>query len=459
MPGLERGQARLLPVPGGVPSSGRILADSNYPGRIRPIALTPSDRLQHLHVIGPTGSGKSWLLANLVLQDIAAGDGVVVIDPKGDLVEDVLARADRRAHKRIIVLDPTDDERPIGINLLDHSTGTRDLVVESVVGVFHELYRAFWGPRSDDILRAAVSTLVTAKEAYTVCEIAPLLTHAPFRRTVLRQLPERDPVLASFWRWYEEISDGERTAAIGPVLNKLRAFTMRPRLRQVVGQTDGLKIADAMRRRRVLLVTLNSGLLGRDAAQLLGSLIVAQLWQAGLQRVSIPQDKRRPVMVTIDEVQDFLRLPVDIGDMLAQARGLGIGLTLAHQHLGQLSTELKAGVLANARSRVMFRLGRDDARAMAAELEPHLSAEDMQGLQRYETVLRLTTGSQVRPPTTGVTRDLPPPVPGQSADVRRASRERWGRPAREVAEATSKRQGHNQRRAAGRQAEGPGRAA
>ncbi len=440
MPGLERGHARTLPVAGSIPSRGRVLADSNDTKSHREIALSAKDRLQHLHVVGPTGSGKSYLLANLALQDIAAGDGVIVIDPKGDLVEDILGRVELKDHDRIIVLDPTDESRPIGINLLDHNGETRELVVESIVGVFHELYRAFWGPRSDDILRASLGTLVAADEAYTICEVPALLTKPPFRRHVLKQLPERDPVLASFWAWFEGLSDGERSQAISPILNKLRAFTMRPRLRHVVGQTGGLQMNQVLARRQVLLVTLNSGLIGRDASQLLGSLIVAQLWQATLQRAAISQDRRRPAMVIIDEVQDFLRLPIDVGDMLAQARGLGVGLTLAHQHLGQLPSELKSAVLANARSRVVFRLGHDDARSLSPDFKPYLAATDLEGLQAYEVALRLSASGQIQPPTTGLTRNLVPAIPSQAQRLREASRERWGRDIEGIHAAMDRRQ-------------------
>ena len=440
VPGLERGHARVLPVSGSIPNKGVVLADSNQAGRPRPIALSPKDRLQHLHVIGPTGSGKSYLLANLALQDIAAGHSVIVIDPKGDLIDDILDRVSQRDAGRVIVLDPTEAGRPVGLNLLQASGETQELLVESIVSVFHELYRSFWGPRSDDILRAALTTLVSSPAPYTLCEVPSLLADGRFRRHVLQSQQSRDPVLASFWQWYEGVSDGERTQAIGPVLNKLRAFTMRPRLRNVVGQTDGLRIADVMAKRQVLLVKLNSGLLGRDAAQLFGSLLVAQLWQASLQRVVVSQANRHPVMVTIDEVQDFLRLPVDVGDMLAQARGLGVGLTLAHQHLGQLPSALKAGVLANARSRIMFRVGPDDARDLATDLGPHLSRQDLEGLRAYEVALRLSVNGSIQPPTTGVTRDLPTGTVGQAVKLIQQSAQRFGTPVEEIQAAMAERQ-------------------
>jgi DNA helicase HerA-like ATPase len=267
------------------------------------------------------------------------------------------------------------------------------------------------------------------------------------------QLPTRDPVLASFWNWFESLSPGEQSQVVAPLLNKLRAFTMRPRLRNIVGQTNGLSMSDIIERQQVLLVTLNTGLLGRDATQLVGSLIVAQLWQATLQRAAVPQAQRRPFMVTIDEMQDFLRLPVDVGDMLAQARGLGVALTLAHQHLGQLPVDLKSAVLANARSRAMFRLGHDDAKALSRDLGPYLSQSDLEGLQAYEVALRLNAGGAIQPPTTGTTRNLAPARNGQAAWLRTHSARRWGTRTSDIEAAMSRRQEAGTPRSVGREPE------
>lgn len=450
VPGLRRGAARVLSPDRRVPRRGAVLAVAND-GSKRPIALVPSDRLQHLHVVGPTGSGKSVLLANLILDDIAAGRGCVVVDPKGDLIDDVLARLDRRRVDDVIVFDPADDTRPVGLNLLAHG-GDRESVVESVASVLHQLHRAFWGPRTDDLLRAALRTLTASSEPMTLVELPPLLTDASFRRRVLKTIGDADRSVLDYWSWFASLSDGEQAQVTAPLLNKVRAITDRPRLRHVVGQTDGLDLDEVIRRRRILLVRLNTGLLGRDAAQLLGSLLVSRLWQATLRRARVPRERRSPFMVFIDEMQDFLHLPVDVGDMLAQARALGVGLTLAHQHLGQLSTELKAGVLANARSRVMFGLGIDDARTLARELDPHLAAEDLRGLRRFEVALRLTIDAQELPPCTGTTQPLPEAVMGQLETVREASRERWGTDRNVVVEAIAgRRSGGSKRPSVGRE--------
>jgi hypothetical protein len=425
LPGLLLGGSRHLAPASTIPMAGRVIARSNYPGAERPMAISPTDSLQHLHVIGPTGVGKSTLLLNLIVGDIAAGRGVVVLDPKGDLVTDVLDRIPAERVADVVLVDPTDDGRPVGLNPLAGALANPELVVEQVVGLFHQLYRAFWGPRTDDILRSALLTLV-ADPSLTLCEVPLLLTDPAVRRRLTGRLD--DPVaLGPFWAWYEAMSDAERAAAVGPVLNKLRAFLLRRRIRNVIGQPEpAFSLDHALVDGQIVLVSLAKGLLGEEAAALVGSLFVAQLWQAVQRRATQPASDRPPVFAFIDEMQDYLNLPTSIGDLLAQARGLGLGLTLAHQHLGQLPPALRQAVLANARSRVIFQTAADDARALARELAPHLEAADLRGLAAREVVVTLATGAQMSPPATG--RTLPPPPPtGQAAVVRAASRLRYGR--------------------------------
>jgi len=191
-------------------------------------------------------------------------------------------------------------------------------------------------------------------------------------------------------------------------MNKLRATLLRSRVRYCIGQADpGLKIEEALDSGKLLFVPLRKGLLGEEAAALLGSLFVSRLWQAIQSRTGKPEHQRRQTHLYIDEVQDYLHLPTSVGDMLAQARGLKLGLTVAHQHLGQLPTELRQDLLANCRSRVIFQTTAKDAHTFEQELKPYLTAEDLQGLGRFEIVAQLAVGQRVAPPVTGVT--LRPP--------------------------------------------------
>lgn len=432
LPGVERGVARQLPAPNGVLGSGTLMGVSDHPGTLgRELRLGVEARLRHVSLIGPTGVGKSTLMAGMVLDDLSAGHGVVVIDPKRDLVEAILERVPLSRQADVVVLDPTDTQKPVGLNVLraePDSEAERELVSEHLLGVFQSLWKDSWGPRSDDILRASLLTLASARAddglAFTLVELPELLTNPEFRKRVLAQggIP---PHVRGFWQWFGSVSPVERNQAMAPVLNKVRAFTMRTPMRLMLGQSEGFDLRTILDQPKVVLVPLSAGELGRPAAELLGSLIVARLWQVIRSRTRGAPSERVPLFIYLDEFQDVLRLPVDLGDLLAQARGLGAGLTLAHQHLSQLPTDVRSAVRATARTQVSFQLASDDARVVVRDFEPSLEASDLMGLDAFHFVMRPFAGGQVMRPVTGRTLPLGNGT-GQAEELRRLSRERFG---------------------------------
>lgn len=439
MPGLILGGCRQIPASPLVPASGTVVADSTYPGDERPLGIGIEGRLRHLHLLGPTGVGKSTLLVQMALSDLEAGRGLILLDPKGDLVQAVLDRVPETRRRDVIVLDPADTTRPVGLNPLRSANGTSgEVVVENLVGLFKSLYRHSWGPRLDDILRAALLTLA-GSEGTTLCEVALILQDPNYRRRLVGRLD--DPVgLESFWGWYEALSDAERQTVVGPVLNKVRAFTMRPTVRAIIGQGEpSLDFSDVLAGGKVLLCSLASGLLGEEAASLLGALIVAELWHATSARAGLPEPARRPVMAYLDEFQHFVHLPTPMPSMLAEARGLGLGLTLAHQHLDQLGEEARHAVLANARSRVVFQLPAGDARVMAKEMGAILTADDLQGLGAFEVVCQLFAAGTTQAPATGKTRPLEQATTSAEG-IRSTSRQRYGVDREAVEQAIRQRQ-------------------
>jgi Type IV secretion-system coupling protein DNA-binding domain len=455
LPGLALGAARQVPPAPGMPTTGVHLGQSNYPGMHTPLRLTARDRLQHLHVIGPTGTGKSTLLTQMVLQDIEAGHGVVVVDPKGDFFVDILGRIPDGRADDVIVLDPAATARPVGFNILQsaHDEQSRELVVDHVIHIWHELYKEFWGPRTEDVLRGALLSLINTRGAdgsvFTLVEVPELLTSASFRKYVIEQ-PGVPAGLDSFWSWYQGIKASDRLKIIGPILNKLRAATLRSPIRLMLGQSVGLDLSRVLHERKVLLVPLSKGTLGAETAGLLGTLLLAALWQAILSRIRLPAGMRHPVFIYLDEAQDVLRLPVDLADMLAQARGLGAGFTLAHQHLGQVDNkQVKAALLGTVRSQLVFQSLRADAAELAKSYEPRLSADDLMGLAAYEFALRPAVDGQTLTPVTGTTLPLAEPV-RDGLTLARASRQRFGVERPDV-EAALKARSH----APGRQAGSP----
>lgn len=429
--GLKVGAARQLPPPPDLPRKGLVVAHSNYSGLVgRPLALKRADRLQHLWLLGPTGTGKSTLITNMALQDARAGDGLVVIDPKSDLCDDILARLPMERTEDVIALNPAATDRPIGFNILETARGehARELVVDDVVRIFAEIWKASFGPRTTDVLRNALLTLTATHapdgSAFTLAEVASLLENPSFRRFVTGQsgVPES---VRSFWTAFDSMSAGERAQTIGPSLNKLRALTTRTSLRLMLGQSTGLNLADVLADRRILLVSLNKGVVGGETAQLLGSLLVASLWNTALKRAAVPQRTRRPVWVYLDEFQDVLRMGGDVADALAQARGLGLGFTLAHQYVGQLPSVLQTAVMGTVRSSIVFQLDHEDARTLERRFYPSLAPDDLMGLRAYEIAARLCVDGQTRAPVTG--RTLPLEEPNRDAfALRQASREQYG---------------------------------
>jgi hypothetical protein len=326
IPGVVMAGAREVAPPPGLPAQGKPLGLSASGGKVN---LSVPDARRHIHVLGPTGVGKSTLIARLVLTDFDAGRGAIVIDPKGDLVEDLLARIPAGRENDVDLLDPL-DEAPPGLNVLD--SPDRDLGVDQLVGIFRRVFDRYWGPRTDDILRAAVLTLTTASPTSTLADIPRLLTDRAWQAKLAAQID--DPVLGPFWEWYGEMSDPLRAQASGPLLNKLRAFLLRRPVRAIVGQpTTTLDVPRAINEGRLLLAKLPKGTLGEDTSRLLGSFLFARVWQAALARAAVAPEQRRDASCYVDEVHNYLNLPTPFEDVLAEARSYRLSLCLAHQHL------------------------------------------------------------------------------------------------------------------------------
>lgn len=424
LPGVAGGVSRTLPTPPAMATSGLVIAASNYPGTSTDVRLSVADRLRHVWVAGPTGTGKTTLLANMALHDINAGHGVVVVDASGALVARILDRIPDARADDVIVMDAATTGSVVGLNPLQ--AGPPEQAASFVYHVLHSIYATSWGPRTADILRAGLLTLAHTSaangEPFTLVELPELLTHAGFRRTVTTQ--PLSPHVGSFWRWYESMSEPARLNAVGPVLNKLRAFTLSTPLRLMLGQSSGADFADVLAGNKIVLVPLKKAFLGAENAALIGSLITASVWQAALGRAGIREEKRRPFWLYLDEFQDVVRLPIDVGDMLAQARSLGLGLTLAHQFLRQLSREMQASVLGTARTHVVFQLGVDDAEKLAKSYTP-LTADDLRHLGVFEVAVRPSVGGATLTPVTGTTYPLPETFRDGEA-LAKGSRERYG---------------------------------
>lgn len=429
-PGLQRAGARsVLPppaIPSPQPGAGVKPLGLSDAGARRTVGLAVPDARQHLHLMGATGSGKSTLIANLVLDDVRNRRGALVIDPKGDLVTDLLARLPDTCAERLVLIDPDDSHAPPCLNVLDGED--IDVVVDNITGIFRRIFTAFWGPRTDDVMRAACLTLLkharTSRQLVTLADIPRLLGEPAYRLRMIPQL--KDPVLRGFWAWYEQLSEPSRAAVIGPLQNKLRAFLLRDFARRAIAAGASTFNLDDILDGGILLARLPKGALGEETARLLGSFLVAGVWQAAAARTRTPEHQRIDAALHMDECHNFLTLPYPLEDMLAEARGYRLALTLAHQNLAQLPRDLREGISANARNKIYFNASPEDAHHLERHLAPTLTAHDLAHLGPYQAAARLLTSGAETAAFTLTTRPLPPPVPGRAADLRAAAGTRTG---------------------------------
>ncbi|WP_329101638.1 type IV secretory system conjugative DNA transfer family protein [Streptomyces sp. NBC_01439] len=418
--------ALLVPGEGRHQPGARVLGAGLHPSQRDQLVTLPTESARHhLHVVGPTGSGKSTLLNQLLHADIQAGRSVFVLEPRGDLVEATLAGVPAERRKDVVVIEPGSSGEVVGFNPLAGPHEDAEQRADHLLHLFRELYGSGLGPRSSDVLMHALVALARGDQS-TLADLPVLLTNAAFRRRVLASV--NDPlVLAPFFSWYDGLSEAERQQVVSPVLNKTRAFLSRTAIRRLLGQArPQFTLDELFQRPRIVLVNLNTGVIGAETSQMIGALLVTQLWQAMQRRAVVPSNQRHAVMVVIDEVQQYLRLPVDLGDMFAQARGLGVGLTVAHQHMGQLPPKMKAGIIANARNRVVFRPSSEDASTLASVLGGGLAAGDLSLVGSHEAYAEVLVNRRPSEPFLIRTRQPDTRPLSDPTDLRRQSAQRFG---------------------------------
>ncbi len=445
LPATPSAHPRVLPLPV-ARETQRAFATGVADQSGERLGISIGDALYHTVLLGPTGAGKSTALAHLALADIHAGRGVLLIDPKTDLVADILARIPEQRRGDVVVIDPT-SSRPVGINPLARAQTTRsapsssgggvlgsgaspELVADTVLATLKGVFAESWGVRVEQVLSAALVTLARTPGA-TLVDLPLVLTNPAYRQRLIAA-SGADPLgTGQFWAAYEALSEAQRQQWVGPVLTRLQPFLIRPHLRATLGQAaPSFDLGEVFTRRRIVLVSLNKGVLGAESARLLGSLLVGQLWPLILARAAVEPSRRHVVSVFIDEVQDYLSLPGSLADALAQARSLGAAFHLAHQYRGQLPAALKAGIDANARNKIIFSLSAADAAELARQAID-LEAADFQLLPRFGVYARTMHHGRENPWCHATT--LPPTSPVQDALALRASSQaRYGQDAAQV---------------------------
>lgn len=398
--------------------------------RGRRFGIRSHDLERHLHVLGATGVGKSSLLETIALGAIDKGMGVALLDPHGDLADRVLDRIPPERTNDVVVVEPHRLERSIGWNPLEHvAIDERSRVTSGVLGCFKKVFADAWGPRLEHVMRSVLQALLEV-EGTTLLGALRLLVDDAYRARIVDRV--RDPLLRFYWtREFPGYPKAFLAEVIAPVQNKVAAALTSPYLRAILGQRRStVTAAEIMGEGRILIANLAKGRVGEDASAMLGATLLTSFQFAAYARAAVPEEERRPFVVVADEFQNIVTR--SFADLLAEGRKYHLSLVLAHQHLGQLGAELTSAVLANAGTRVAFRVGAEDAEVLARDFVPELTREDLVRLDRHQVAIRMTVDGLVTRPFTATT--LPPRELGNGrADLlRRLSAERYGRDRRVV---------------------------
>lgn len=371
--------------PASLCGEGSLIGENFHRGRRTPVRLPTEIRMRHTHVIGASGTGKSTLLLSLILQDVARGEGLAVLDPHGDLIEEILARIPEERASDIVLLDPSDEDYPIGVNVLSaRSERERTLLSSDLVAIFRRLSTT-WGDQMHSVFANAIQAFLDSEQGGTLVDLRRFLIEDDFRERFLETV--RDPGVVYYFRKEFRLLVGRPQ---GPILTRLDSF-LRPRLiRAMVAQRESrIDFRAIVDEDKVLLVKLAQGAIGEENSALLGSLLVAKLQQVAMSREDVRPELRRPFHLVIDEFHYFVT--PSMAALLSAARKYRVGLTLAHQELRQLDSrdrDVLSALLTNAATRVVFRVGDEDAKKLEGGFA-YFDAMDLKNLGVGEAIGRI----------------------------------------------------------------------
>lgn len=370
---------------------------TNFRNKHIKFGIRDVDRLNHIYCIGKSGTGKSTLLKNMAIQDIQRGNGLGVIDPHGDVAEELLKHIPEQRKKDLIYFNPANLEHPIAFNPL-HGVhpNYHHLVASGLISTFKKIWIESWGPRLEYILRFSLLTLLWYPEA-TLLDIQPLLTDKEFRNHILLKYVN-DQYIETFWKKeFDAYGPTLRNEAISPILNKTGLFISSLPLRNIVGQKiSSFKMQRVMDEGKIFLANLSKGKIGEDISSLLGSMLVTSMQLAAMHRAVMDEHKRNPFYLYIDEVHSFVTQ--SFADILAEARKYRLSLFLTHQYVEQLDEKLKDAIIGNAGTLICFRVGAKDAESISKEFLPIFSEQDLINLPRHSMYLKLMIDGTISKP-------------------------------------------------------------
>jgi len=387
------------------------------------------DRRRHSYFIGQTGTGKSGLMQEMIRQDIENGEGVGVIDPHGDLIEDTLANIPKEREKDVVLFNPADIERPIGLNMLECETlGQKDFAIQEMISIFYKLFSAdTMGPMFEHYMRNAMLAVMANKEnPGTLVEVSRMFTDNVFMESALRKV--EDPMVKRFWlKEWKEQSGSSKSEMAGYLVSKIGRFIENSMMRNIIGQShSGFNLADIMDNKKILLVNLSKGLTGEMNSSLLGLIIISKIQMAVMKRSSIPEKDRKDFYLYIDEFQNFTT--DSISTILSEARKYHLNLILAHQYISQLKEEIKNAVLGNVGTIGSFRVGASDSEFLEKQFKPSFSKFDLVNLDNFTLIIKMMINNEV---SKAFKINLPHPKEGSTERVeslKEMSRLMYGKP-------------------------------
>ncbi|MFA4819206.1 MAG: TraM recognition domain-containing protein [Patescibacteria group bacterium] len=398
-PNIRWLSARKAPPPNDMPADGLVLGYSEYRGLKKVIQMARADRARHFYMIGKSGSGKSVLLENMAVQDIQSGEGVCLIDPHGDLVDAVLARVPASRAPDVVLFDPTDTERPQGLNLLEYDPAypeQKTFVINEMIKILEKLYdlKQTGGPMFEQYIRNAMLLIMDDPDSgATLMEISKVLADGDYRRYKLSKI--NNPVVYDFWVKEAQKAGGEASLVnmVPYITSKLNQFVANDTMRPIIGQTkSAFNFRKIMDERKILLVKLSKGKIGELNAYLIGLVMVGKILVAALSRTDVSVDKRPDFYLYIDEFQNFIT--DSIATILSEARKYRLNLIIAHQYIGQLvhndkDTRTRDAVFGNVGTLVSFRIGVEDAEFLAKEYAPVFSSYDLINQELYSAYAKM----------------------------------------------------------------------
>jgi hypothetical protein len=391
-------KARSAPAPWGM-NEGPYMGWNEYRSQQTIVRIAREDRRRHVYVIGQTGTGKSTMLQEMIRQDVESGEGVAVIDPHGDLVEYTLSHIPQNRWKDVIVFDPADIERPIGVNMLEaYSIEEKDFVVQEMMSIFYKLFPPeTMGPMFEHNMRNAMLTLMAdPNDPGTLAEIPRIFTDKEYMKQRVSKVT--DPVVKSFWeKEMAQTSDFHKSEMLGYLISKLGRFIENTMMRNIIGQAkSGINFSEIMNKRKILLANLSKGKVGDVNANLLGLMIVGKLQLVAMQRAYMPENERVDFYLYLDEFQNFTT--DSIATILSEARKYKLNMIMAHQFIAQLTDKIKAAVFGNAGTLILFRVGVEDAEFIKPQLAPIFSARDLINLDNHNCYVKLMVHGQTSRP-------------------------------------------------------------